>query len=91
MFPIGDEPNGRRITPVVNYAHGGLPEAVGAAGRLVDVGDRAGLRDAILEVLASDATRAEMVARGRERVARRNLPAVMAAAMKERYREAAAG
>lgn len=78
-------------TPVVGYAHGGIPDALGDAGRLVDAGDRAGLRDAILEVLASDATRAEMVARGRERVARRNLPAVMAAAMKERYREAAAG
>ncbi len=77
-------------TPVVGYAHGGIPDALGDAGRLVDAGDRAGLRDAILEVLANEATRDEMVARGRDRVARRNLPAVMAAAMKERYCEAAA-
>jgi len=78
-------------TPVVGYSHGGIPDALGDAGRLVHAGDRPGLRDAILAVLASDTTRHEMVARGRERVARRNLPAVTAEAMKERYREAAAG
>lgn len=76
-------------TPVVAYAHGGIPDAVGEAARLVEAGDREGLRDALAEVLTSDATRRELVAAGKERFARRNLPAAMAAAMRERYREAA--
>jgi len=78
-------------TPVVGYAHGGIPEAVGEAGRLVPAGNRAALREALLEVLASAETRAGMVTRGRERVERRNLPGTMAEAMKERHREAATG
>jgi glycosyltransferase involved in cell wall biosynthesis len=76
-------------TPVVGYDHGGIPDAVGDAGRLVPAGDRAGLRDAIVGLLENEALRAEMAARGRERVAERNAPAAMAAAMMDRYREAA--
>lgn len=75
--------------PVVGYTHGGIPEAVGDAGYLVSAGDREALRDAIVLVLEDDALRHGMVARGLERVARRNRPAEMAAAMRERYREAA--
>lgn len=76
-------------TPVVGYAHGGIPDAVGDAGRLVPAADRPALRDALLEVLADEGLRAEMAARGRERVALRNLPDTMAGAMMQRYREAA--
>ncbi len=77
-------------TPVVGYAHGGIPDAVGDAGRLVPPGDRAGLADAILEVIEHERLRETLVARGRERALERNSVPAMTAAMEERYREAAA-
>ena len=77
-------------TPVVGYAHGGIPDAVGEAGRLVTSGDRDELGDAILEVIESEDAREAMATRGRERAATRNSVAAMTTAMKRRYREAAA-
>ena len=76
-------------TPVVAYAHGGLPEMLGECGRLVGPGDREALRDAILELLADEDAHAKAAACGRARVRESFSLAGMVDAMRERYREAA--
>jgi glycosyltransferase involved in cell wall biosynthesis len=76
-------------TPVVAYAHGGLPEMLGDCGRLVPPGDRAGLRDAILELLSDGDAHERAAACGRARVQERFSLDGMVEAMRERYREAA--
>ena len=57
-------------TPVAAYAEGGLPEVLGQCAILVPTGDRARLRDAIVELLADEAARQRLAACGRERAAR---------------------
>lgn len=76
-------------TPVVGYAHGGLPEMLGESGRLVPPGDRAALRDAILELLADDGLRSRLAGEGTVRVRERFSLERMVEEMKGRYREAA--
>ena len=76
-------------TPVVGYAHGGLPEMLGDCGRLVAPDDRAALRSAITEVL-TDAELRDRIARcGRARVQELFSLAKMVDAMRARYREVA--
>jgi glycosyltransferase involved in cell wall biosynthesis len=76
-------------TPVVAYAHGGLPEMLGDCGRLVPPGDRRALRDAILELLMDPAAHGQAAACGRTRVQEHFSLNGMVEAMRERYREAA--
>ena len=76
-------------TPVVGYAHGGLPEVLADCGLLVAPGDRLALADAIAELIADAALRARLARCGRERAARDFSVQRMVAAMKEHYRAAA--
>jgi glycosyltransferase involved in cell wall biosynthesis len=76
-------------TPVIGYDHGGLPELVGDCGVLVPPGDRASLRDAILEVMRDESMRSRLARCGPERVATRFTLPRFVEEMKERYREAA--
>jgi glycosyltransferase involved in cell wall biosynthesis len=76
-------------TPVVAYAHGGLPEMLGECGRLVTPGDRAALRDAILELLGDRELHERLARCARLRVQERFSLTGMVEAMRERYREAA--
>ena len=55
-------------TPIVGYAHGGLPEMLGDCGRLVAPGVRAALGDAIVELLTDLGLRDRLAACGRARV-----------------------
>jgi glycosyltransferase involved in cell wall biosynthesis len=56
-------------TPVVAYAEGGLPEVLGECALLVPTGDRAGLREAIVDVLEDESVRERLSSCGRERAA----------------------
>ncbi len=76
-------------TPVVGYAHGGVPELLGSCGGLVPVGDRAALAAEIARLLGDDRARDDLAACGRERVAREFSLEPMVEAMKDRYRQAA--
>jgi glycosyltransferase involved in cell wall biosynthesis len=76
-------------TPVVGYAHGGLPEMLGDCGLLVPPGDHSALRHAILDVLESEEERDRLARCGRKRMQERFSLAGMVEAMKARYREAA--
>jgi glycosyltransferase involved in cell wall biosynthesis len=76
-------------TPVVAYAHGGLPEMLGDCGRLVPPGDRGALRDGILDLLDVPGGYEQAAACGRARVQERFTLDGMVEAMRERYREAA--
>ena len=76
-------------TPVVAYAHGGLPEMLGDCGRLVPPDDRGAFRDAILGLLADPDAYEKAAACGRARVQERFSLTGMVDAMRERYREVA--
>ncbi len=76
-------------TPVVGYANGGLPELLGDCGRIVPVGDREALREAIVELLADDELRDRLAESGQRRVRERFLLPRHLEAMQERYRAAA--
>ena len=74
-------------TPIVAYRVGGLPESVGDCGSLVDPGDRRGLLDAIIRVLAgSDALGSHSMC-GRERVTTRFSMAGMVDGLQRAYDE----
>ena len=75
-------------TPVVAYAHGGLPEVIGDAGVLVPAEDQRALGDALVRVLHDPALRGRLVEQGRRRAGTFELAAV-ADAMRGIYREAA--
>ena len=72
-------------TPVVGYAHGGLPELAGDCALLVTPGDRAALGRALLELLQDSVARDRLVRCGRERVAAQFSLERVASTMKERY------
>ena len=76
-------------TPIVCYAHGGLPEQVGECGVLVSPGDRAGLADAIVELAESPRTRERLAACGRERFSKLFAWSTLADDVAERYRTVA--
>ena len=76
-------------TPVVGYAHGGLPELVGECGRLVPPGDRAALADAIVSLLEDEDERARVARCGVERLHAHFTLDRMVETMKERYTVAA--
>jgi glycosyltransferase involved in cell wall biosynthesis len=75
-------------TPVVAYAHGGLPEVIGDCGLLVPPRDGDALRHAIARLLGDAALWDDLARRGRERAGTFELAAV-AEAMRQLYREAA--
>lgn len=54
--------------PVVTTRAGAIPEVVGDAAELVDVGDTAALAAALVRVLGDDARRAQLVAAGHRRL-----------------------
>jgi len=72
-------------TPVAGYGDGGIPEALGDAGCLVDPGDRMALADAIAALMGDAELRERLARAARERVLERNRIEAMAAAMRERY------
>jgi glycosyltransferase involved in cell wall biosynthesis len=76
-------------TPVVGYAHGGLPELVGPCARLAPLGDRRALAGRITQVLEDVHLRDELAACGRDRVTREFSLELMVGAMKDQYRRAA--
>ncbi len=57
-------------TPVIAANTSSLPELVGDAGVLVDPTDTSGIAAALVQVLADDALRAELIQRGRAQAAR---------------------
>lgn len=73
-------------TPVVGYAHGGLPELLGSCGRLVPLGDRAALAAEIRHLVENSE---EPAACGRERVASEFSLGRMVEEMKDLYLRAA--
>jgi glycosyltransferase involved in cell wall biosynthesis len=77
-------------TPVVGYAHGGLPELAGDCGRLVPAGDRPALGRALVELLQDSTARERLVRCGRERVASQFSLERVVNTMKERYAAVAA-
>ena len=74
--------------PVVTTTAGALPEVVGDAALLVPPGDVAALAEALERVVADDGVRAQLVERGRRRVAAFDW-AACAAGLAELYRRAA--
>jgi glycosyltransferase involved in cell wall biosynthesis len=76
-------------TPIVAYAHGGVPEQLGECGLLVPPGNREALRDKIARVLLDDELRARMSACGRTRVAEHFTLDRWITAMRECYRDVA--
>ena len=78
-------------TPIVCYAHGGLPEQVGECGVLVDPGDRAALADAIVALADSPDERDRLAACGRDRFADLFAWSTLADDVTDRYRTVAAG
>ena len=76
-------------TPIVGYAHGGLPELAGECGRLVKPGRFDRLADEIERLLSDSDLWARLADCGRDRVAREFSLERMVEAMKDRYRRAA--
>jgi glycosyltransferase involved in cell wall biosynthesis len=76
-------------TPVVAYAHGGLPELLGDCGVLVPAGDRDALAEALVRLLEDGSLRERLADCGRERVTQEFALPRMVQAMKAVYREAA--
>lgn len=71
--------------PVVGSASAAIPEVVGDAGLLFPEGDVEVLRAHLRTLLADDALRGNLIARGRERVARRYTHEIIAAAQRDVY------
>lgn len=77
-------------TPLVAYAHGGLPELVGDCGLLVPPGDRDALVDALARLLADESLRDRLSACGRARIAEEFSLERMIESTKACYRDAVA-
>jgi len=75
-------------TPVVGYAHGGLPEQVGECGTLVPSGDRAALTEALVGLVADPAHRERLAGCGRELFQSRYEFSTLPEEFAERYRRA---
>lgn len=76
-------------TPIVGYAHGGLPEQVGDCGLLVPPGDREALEATILRLLQDPALRKQLAECGRARFRERYAMRTLAADVKAYYLAAA--
>ena len=76
-------------TPVVGYAHGGLPEVVGDCGVLVEPGDRAALAAAVRELVEDPDLRERLGRCGRERARELFSLERTVEAMKEHYLDVA--
>jgi glycosyltransferase involved in cell wall biosynthesis len=77
-------------TPVVYYAHGGLPEQIGDCGVLVPPGDRSALADAIVALVQDRERRTALAACGRARFEERFRWSSLAEDIAERYQRIAA-
>ena len=77
-------------TPVVAYAEGGIPEALGDCGLLVPLGDRESLEEELVRVMMDPELASSLAECGRRRVAERFTVSGMAEAMKQRYVDAVA-
>lgn len=75
-------------TPVVAYAHGGVPEQLGDCGVLVPPADREALRLALAGLLGDASKREQLAECGRRRASRFS-PEAMVAAFRETYADAA--
>ena len=75
-------------TPVVAYAEGGIPEAIGDCGLLVPLGAREALGDELVRVMTDTDLASSLAECGRRRVAERFTVSGMAEAMKQRYIDA---
>ena len=75
-------------TPIVGYAHGGLPEMVGACARLVLPGDRNGLKRELVHLLKEDAKRRQLSRCATERVTSEFTVDKMIEGMTDAYTEA---
>jgi glycosyltransferase involved in cell wall biosynthesis len=78
-------------TPVVGYADGGLPEAVGEVARLVPPGDRTALAAAVAEILEDGAERRQLTERGMAEARTRFRFARVVELMAAHYRAAGSG
>jgi glycosyltransferase involved in cell wall biosynthesis len=78
-------------TPVVAYAHGGIPEQLGECGILVPPNDRQALAAAIVRLARDDTAREQLARCGRERFRSRYLLSSLVGDVCERYRAAALG
>lgn len=77
-------------TPVVCYAHGGLPELIGECGVLVPPGDRRALAEGIIGLVSDSERRSALAACGRSRFERRFRWRTLPDEVAERYRRVAA-
>jgi glycosyltransferase involved in cell wall biosynthesis len=76
-------------TPIVAYAEGGLPEVLGECAVLVPTGDRARLREAIVELIEDESAQRRLAACGRQRAAQEFSVERMIDSLVACYREAA--
>jgi|tagenome__1003787_1003787.scaffolds.fasta_scaffold20943891_1 glycosyltransferase involved in cell wall biosynthesis len=78
-------------TPIVGYAHGGLPEIVADCGVLVEPGDRSALAAELIRLLTSEEARAALATCGRARVSGEFSLDRTVAAMQDVYASSAKG
>jgi glycosyltransferase involved in cell wall biosynthesis len=77
-------------TPVVGYAHGGLPEQVGDCGELVPCGDRRALTGALVRLVSDTTARERLAHCGEQRFRSRYELSTLPQELAERYRLAVA-
>jgi glycosyltransferase involved in cell wall biosynthesis len=78
-------------TPLVGYAHGGLPEQVGECGVLVPSGDRGALTEALARLVEDPAHRKRLAGCGRELFRSRYELSTLPEELTDRYRRAVSG
>lgn len=78
-------------TPVVGYAHGGLPEVLGQCGTLVPPGDRRALAESILNLVENPGLRERLALRGREHFRAHYVLSSLVDDVTDRYRQVALG
>jgi glycosyltransferase involved in cell wall biosynthesis len=78
-------------TPVVGYAHGGLPEQIGDCGTLVPPGDRQALAEALIGLLFDATARERLAHCGQKRFHARYELSTLQRELADRYRLAVSG
>jgi glycosyltransferase involved in cell wall biosynthesis len=76
-------------TPIVGYAHGGLPEQIGDCGALVPPGNREALADALIGLIADATARERLAHCGQQRFRARYELSTLPQKLTDRYRLAA--